>query len=249
MKEDIIATFEDTTLVLSKNGRAIIKNLDLTVSQGDFIVLLGGNGSGKSSCIKMLNGTFKPTQGKIVVDGRDAKTMTIKDISRFVGTLTQDVEMSTFGDMTVFENCFLADTKGTEPVPYKKTALYEKYRKYLKTFLPRFCDMMEMPAKKLSGGEKQLLGLAMCLMHPPKLLLLDEHTSALDHTMAENVMAITTEIIRQKNITTIMVTHHIQHAIDYGNRILGMKEGRVVCDMREENKSSLTKDDILKMCY
>lgn len=228
--------------------RHLVENVDLSLNAGDFLILLGGNGSGKSSLIKLINGLYRPSRGDIALDGHHGfQKHSVEARSRVLSTLTQDPHMTTFDDLTVLENAIFYMMRHTSLF---HDMLFHKARGYLKEYLasfnPRFVERFDQPVQKLSGGERQLLALALCFLQPPRLLLLDEHTSALDPKASDWVMQKTLEQIEKHKITVIMTTHKIEHALTYGNGLVVLKEGRMVKRASFEEKSALTFDDIIR---
>ncbi|MGN6670712.1 MAG: ATP-binding cassette domain-containing protein [Candidatus Nucleicultricaceae bacterium] len=231
-----------------RSERYLVENVDLSLNAGDFLILLGGNGSGKSSLIKLINGLYRPSHGDIALDGRHGfQKQSLEARASILSTLTQDPHMTTFDDLTVLENAVFYAMRRESLF---KDMLFHKARTYLKDYLasfhPRFVERFDQPVQKLSGGERQLLALALCFLHPPRLLLLDEHTSALDPKASSWVMQKTLEQIEKHKITVIMTTHKIEHALTYGNGLVVLKEGRLVKRASIDEKSALTFDDIIR---
>lgn len=224
--------------------RPILDAVDFALNEGDFAVLLGGNGSGKSTLIRAINGLYRIQSGSISMNGKSFSGNEVEEIARELYTLTQDVQTATFGDLTVMENGLVASIRnGGASVMDRK-----KFASFLEAIAPALADKLDLPAKRLSGGQRQALALAMCMLSPPKLLLLDEHTSALDPRMGEEIMAITAGFIAQHQMTALMTTHNLDHALKYGNRILVMKEGEIIADIGTEAKKGLSKADLMR-CY
>lgn len=197
--------------------RAILDNVSLSINQGDFIVILGSNGSGKSSLLKTLNKTVKPQSGHIV---REAKR---------IATLGQSIDHSTYASLTVAENCRMVSKKKLPEVAVT-----------LQRFHPDLPHKLNTPTGRLSGGQRQGLALALCLLSEPDLLLLDEHTSALDPKIAKAIMEITASI---EGVTIAMTTHSLDDALTHGNRLIVMRSGQIVL---ESKKEAITKQDLLK---
>jgi putative ABC transport system ATP-binding protein len=233
------------------NGLEIIKGLSCTIEKEDFVVLLGGNGSGKSTLIKLLNRHYLPTQGTIEFDGKDIKKYSDSEYAISVITLTQFVRESLFFDLTIEEN---AQQIALAYDPYlrkhfKKKPFLADLKKYLGEFNEKLAQGLKEPLYNLSGGEQQILAFALYLKHQPKLLLLDEHTSALDPKTADKIMQFTGKIIKEKKLTCIMTTHNLDFAIDYGNRVLALNDGRLVYDSRVEPKGRGNRKFLLAKCY
>ena len=201
---------------VSIGGHKILSDISFELKRGEFVLLLGSNGAGKSTLIKAIMRDQVVCNGKITV-GK-------------VGLIAQDPRDSTYDDLTVLENCRIRTDKDC--------------LNHLTRFLPRLADMMNRPVALLSGGERQVLALALCLLNPPDLLLLDEHTSALDPKTAARVMKITMQMVQEFGVATLMTTHNLEHAETYGTRILGIKRGEICFDGNINNRNQL-----LDLCY
>jgi putative ABC transport system ATP-binding protein len=225
------------SLLLSLNqvSYCILQNISLKVYSGDFLVVLGSNGSGKSSLMKCINGIYKPENGTISLHGID-----INKQRKNIATLTQDLNDSTFYDMTVFENCVCAALKrGSFP---KK----ESIKSYLEQFHPVLPKKIGERVSSLSGGERQCLALAMSLYSTPQLLLLDEHTSALDPKVGRQMMEMTHHhVVKHPELSVMMTTHNLDDALKYGNRLIVLREGEIAFEAVGEEKNKLTKSDLL----
>lgn len=217
--------------------RPIIDDLSLALHPNDFLVVLGGNGSGKSSLIKLINGLYKAGSGSITLSNKHLNDKSLEHISKEIATLTQNLQMSTFGDLSVAENYLLAAMKKSSSPPNIDDLTH---------YHPALDQKLDTPVKNLSGGERQCLALAMCLLHPPKLLLLDEHTSALDPKIGKEIME-KTYTLTNGRVTTLMATHRLDDALAYGNRLIVMKEGKIAHEFDEEAKRSLSKDNLLRL--
>ena len=203
--------------------RKILDNISITLQKGDFLIILGSNGSGKSSLINCLNGQLKPQSGSITVDGP-------------ISTLQQNITSSTFKNLSVLENCYLAKKQSKEEII-----------KTLSFFHPDLPKKLYTAVEKLSGGQRQCLALALSAMQKPTLLLLDEHTSALDPINAEKIMQITNNLHQEnKSLTIAMTTHNLDDALTYGNRLIGMQQGKCIFEVNHQDKNQLTKKDLLK---
>lgn len=247
---NILCSFENLSLRFPSSHQPILHEITYRVNQGDRVMLLGSNGSGKSSLLKLLNRTYQPTSGKILLDGKDLKKFPLKEFSQRVVTVTQDLRDSLFFNLTVLENCLLWETR-FENLSFKigKSQQRQFYKKYLADFHPRLPKKLEIAVAALSGGERQSLVLALCLMYPPELLLLDEHTSALDPRTAEKLIKHTEQLLHERNITCILATHNLDIAIKYGNRLLALAEGQIRLEANGEEKNKLTHEQILEQCY
>lgn len=240
MKKASLLYLNTITFCIPGVERAILKNVSLMLHPGDFLVILGSNGSGKSSLIKCVNGLNKPQSGTIALSGVDVSKYGVEKIAKNVTTLTQDLNFSTFSDMTVFENCVCAALK--ENAFPEKVSIEE----YLGKFHPALSKKLGERVSSLSGGERQCLALAMCLYTSPKLLLLDEHTSALDPKVGRQIMEIThDQVIKHPDLSVMMTTHNLEDALKYGNRLIVLHEGEILFEATSEEKNKLTKSDLL----
>lgn len=228
----------------------IVKNINFSVNSDDFLVLLGSNGSGKSSLIKLINGTYQLTSGQIKLQNQSLKNYKHQYLAKEIITITQDVNDSLFLDMTIAENGVLAEMRSKKMFSgISKAAQIESFKQYLAKFSLKLSENLDAKVKSLSGGEKQILVLALCLRYPPKLLLLDEHTSALDPKTASFIMQKTLGAIDQRKITCIMTTHNLDLALHYGNRLLALKEGEVVYVANANEKARISRAELLERCY
>ena len=242
---DLSITFNAGTPLENK----VIRSLDLTVRDGDFITLLGSNGAGKSTLLYLISGAYDPDEGQISLDGEDITHLKAHQRARFIGRVHQDPRLSVSPNMTLLENLSLADAKG-QSLSLKRAIDLKRvsgYRDHLKTLGLGLEDKLNTRIGLLSGGQRQAVALYMAVMKHPKLLLLDEHTAALDPKTSELIMKVTDDLIREEGITTLMVTHNMQHALRYGNRLIMMHEGGIVEDIRGEAKAALSADDVIRM--
>ncbi len=245
-----LCVIENIKLEFASAERPILNCVNYSINSGDRIILLGGNGSGKSSLLKLLNRTYQPGSGKIYLGGQDLQKISLKELSQRVVTVTQDLRDSLFYNLTVLENCLLWETR-FQNISFKISQKEAKrfYQHYLTEFHAQLPGKMDVCVAALSGGERQSLVLALCLKHPPELLLLDEHTSALDPKIAANLIRYTEKILTEKNITCILTTHNLDIALKYGNRLLALAEGRIRLQADGEEKARLTQEQILENCY
>lgn len=226
----------------SRFDQTIIDNLSLTIYDGEFVVLVGPNGSGKSSLIKIINGQYQANGGEALVDNQNILGLPVHTIAHTIATLTQDIRHSSFSDLSVMMNMELALRRSS---PKSLEAIQE----YLSTFNPTLTSRLNILAGHLSGGQRQSLALAICFAHTPKILLLDEHTSALDPKAANALMALTNTHVREKKLTTIMITHSLDHAMAYGDRLIALSEGRIVCDLTGADKANLSREKLISLAY
>lgn len=228
----------------SRYEQKILHDINLAASVGDFIMVIGPNGSGKSSLLKIINGSIKPDQGEILIHGQNIVGLPVHKIATTVATLTQDIHHSTFSDLTVAMNLNLALGRSLGQAKTEQEKL-----SYLASFNPSLVDRFNVLVGHLSGGQRQSLALAMCFAHTPKILLLDEHTSALDPKAAASLMTLTNNHVCEKKLTTIMITHSLEQALQYGNRLVAINEGRIVADLAASEKASLQKQDLVSLAY
>ena len=230
------------------NEKVALNGLNITVNDGDFVTVIGGNGAGKSTMLNAICGVFPVDEGKIVLDGNDITALPEYKRAKFLGRVFQDPMMGTSPNMEIQENLALAYRRGKSRLlrPGITKAEKELYREHLKRLGLGLEDRMTSKVGLLSGGQRQSLTLLMATLNRPDLLLLDEHTAALDPKTAAKVLALTEEITAEEKLTTIMITHNMKDAIHYGNRLVMMHEGSVVYDVSGEEKSALTVEDLLK---
>ena len=226
------------------NEKLAISDLSLHLKEGDFATIIGSNGAGKSTMFNAICGDFMTDTGSIMLAGEDITFVPTHRRARQIGRLFQDPMRGTAPGMSIEENLALAAGHGGWFSSISK-ADKERFREQLSRLDMGLEDRMKQPVGLLSGGQRQALTLMMATMDVPKLLLLDEHTAALDPATAEKVLEITRTIVEEHHITTLMVTHNMQNAIDMGNRVLMMDRGNIVLDLAEEEKSGLTVSDLL----
>lgn len=232
----------------SVNEKHVLNDLNLKLNDGDFVTVIGGNGAGKSSMLNAICGVWKVDSGSVLIDGKDVTAMPEHKRAKFLGRVFQDPMMGTAANMNIDENLALAYRRGK--MRGLSWGITKEERKIFKTLLSKLELGLENRLSDkvglLSGGQRQAVTLLMASMLNPKLLLLDEHTAALDPKTAAKVLSITDEIVRENHLTTLMITHNMQHAIDYGNRLVMMNHGKIILDISGEEKKNLTVDDLLK---
>lgn len=232
----------------SVNEKVALKNLDLTVNEGDFITVIGGNGAGKSTLMNAICGTFPVDSGTIILGGTDVTRLPEYKRAKYLGRVFQDPMMGTSPNMEIEENLALAYRRGK--VRSLMPGITKKEREFYREQLSRLGlgleDRMTAKVGLLSGGQRQSLTLLMATLKKPELLLLDEHTAALDPKTAAKVLGFTEEIAAENNLTTVMITHNMMDAIRCGNRLIMMQEGRVIYDVSGEEKKSLKVEDLLQ---
>lgn len=241
--ENLTKTFNPGTV----NEKRVINHLDLEIETGDFITVIGGNGAGKSTLLNLICGVYPADGGKIVLEGQEIQDMPEHKRARYLGRVFQDPLMGTAAGMQLEENLALAIRRGKRRglswgIQDKERAVYrEKLAKLGLGLENRMTDKIGL----LSGGQRQSVTLLMATLKSPKLLLLDEHTAALDPNTAHIVLNLTDQIIREQNLTTLMITHNMQDAIDHGNRLIMMNKGKIIFDVKGAEKSSLQVEDLL----
>lgn len=222
--------------------RTAIDGVSLTLNRGDFAVVVGGNGAGKSTLLNMLAGEVIPDSGFIRIDGYDITRLPTHKRARHISRVFQDPSVGTAAALSLEENLAVAARRGLSRTFGRglTAALAAEFRQRLATFGLGLENRTEAQAGLLSGGQRQALSLLMAVLREPQLLLLDEHTAALDPKTAEKVMRVTSQVIAESGLTTLMVTHNMHHAITYGNRLIMMQQGRVIADLDAEQKRGMT---------
>ena len=233
------------------NAKTALDGLNLHIKEGDFVTVIGGNGAGKSTLQNAIAGVWKPDFGTIEIDGVDVTNMPEHKRAAFLGRVFQDPMKGTAPDMEIAENLSIASKRGVKRrfVRGVKKADREYYRELLKTLDLGLEDRLSTKVGLLSGGQRQAVTLLMASMNKPKLLLLDEHTAALDPKTAAKVLEITDKIVNENHLTTLMITHNMKDAIVHGNRLIMMHEGRVVVDVEGEEKAMLTVEKLLSLFH
>ena len=234
-----------THISFSINHQSILRNIDLEVAQGDFLVLVGANGSGKSTLLKVINGHYVATHGSICLKGKRLENYKQSELSRTIVTLNQFVCDSLFIDLTVAENMRLI--AAAHKIPHQ--IMVENFLQLLNQFNPALKQVLNRKVKDFSGGEQQVLAFALYLQLQPQLLLLDEHTSALDPKTAYKIMQFTRQVLIKRRLTAIMTTHRLEDALECGNRLIAMADGTIVYQALTQDKRSLNRQKLLEFCY
>lgn len=229
------------------NEKQALKGLSLTLNDGDFVTVIGGNGAGKSTLLNAIAGTWKVDEGQIVIDGVDVTKYPEHKRAAFLGRVFQDPMNGTAATMGIEENLALALRRGDKRTLRKGIAAAERrlYRDMLAKLGLGLENRLTSKVGLLSGGQRQALTLLMATLKKPKLLLLDEHTAALDPKTAAKVLETTENIVNQDHLTTLMITHNMKDAIVHGNRLIMMYEGRIALDIKGEDKKKLTVEQLL----
>lgn len=230
------------------NEKVALNGLNLVLNDGDFVTVIGGNGAGKSTMLNAVAGVWKPDEGSIIIDGVDVTNMPEHKRAKFLGRVFQDPMMGTAPDMGIEENMALAHRRGkSRGLKWGITkAEREMYKEELRKLDLGLEDRLTSKVGLLSGGQRQALTLLMATLQKPKVLLLDEHTAALDPKTAAKVLDLSDKIINEHHLTTMMVTHNMNDAIKHGNRLIMMNEGKVIYDISGEEKKNLTIDELLE---
>lgn len=229
------------------NAKTALDGLSLKLDKGDFVTVIGGNGAGKSTMLNAISGVWMVDEGRITIDGTDVTRLSEHKRARFLGRVFQDPMTGTAATMSIEENMAMASRRGKiHTLRWHVTREErEQYQELLKTLDLGLENRMSSKVGLLSGGQRQAITLLMATMKQPKLLLLDEHTAALDPKTAAKVLELSEQIVSANHLTTLMITHNMKDAITHGNRLVMLHEGKVILDIRGEDKRKLTVDDLL----
>ncbi len=241
--KNIYKTFNPGTV----NAKTALRNLCLTLNDGDFVTVIGGNGAGKSTMLNAVAGVWPIDEGKIILDGKDLTHQQEYQRASYIGRVFQDPMVGTAPNMQIEENLALAYRRGKRRGLRWGISNAERaqYKELLSTLGLGLEDRMTSKVGLLSGGQRQALTLLMASLQKPKLLLLDEHTAALDPATAAKVLEISEKIVQENKLTTMMITHNMGDAIRHGNRLIMMNQGHVILDISGEEKKKLTKKDLM----
>lgn len=241
---NISKTFNPGTV----NEKTALDGVSLKLNDGDFVTVIGGNGAGKSTLLNAVAGTWFVDRGEIIIDGRDVTSLPEYKRAAYLGRVFQDPMNGTAATMEIQENLALAKRRGKKR--FLRTGItkeeQKEYHELLKTLGLGLENRMTSKVGLLSGGQRQSLTLLMATLVRPRLLLLDEHTAALDPKTARNVLDITDRIVSRDHLTTLMITHNMKDAIQHGNRLIMMNEGKIILDIAGEEKKKLTVRDLLE---
>lgn len=243
--KDIMKYYNSGTV----NEMCLFNGFNLKIEDGEFVSVVGSNGSGKTSMLNLICGSIPIDAGQILIDGEDIGKLKEFQRSSRIGRVYQNPAMGTCPSMTILENMSLADNKGRMYGLGRGTnkARIEYYKEQLRQLNLGLEDKLDMKVGVLSGGQRQAMALLMSTLTPIEFLILDEHTAALDPKTAELIMELTDKIVKEKKLTTIMVTHNLRYAIEYGNRLVMMHQGEAILDKKEDEKSKMSVDEILKL--
>lgn len=243
--ENIYKTFFPGTI----NEKRALQGLNLHLKPGDFATVIGGNGAGKSTTLNAIAGVFSVDSGKIIIDGEDLTKKPEHKRAKYIGRVFQDPMLGTAAGMMIEENLALAARRGKTPgLSWSfNDEQHEHFYEMLKELDLGLEERMTAKVGLLSGGQRQALTLLMATLKKPKLLLLDEHTAALDPKTAEKVLGLTDKIVKKDNLTTLMITHNMRDALRFGNRLIMLHNGRVIIDVQGDEKKNLQIPDLLEM--
>ena len=242
---DVCKTFNAGTI----NEKKALNGLNLHLKPGEFVTVIGGNGAGKSTMLNSVSGAYTVDEGKIIIDGVDVTRLPEYKRAKFIGRVFQDPMMGTAATMQIEENLTLAARRGKVRTLRSGITAKEReqYKEQLKILDLGLEERLTAKVGLLSGGQRQALTLLMATLQQPKLLLLDEHTAALDPKTAAKVLEATQKIVERSNLTTLMITHNMRDAIAYGNRLIMMYNGHIVVDVSGEEKKQLTVEQLLEL--
>ncbi len=222
-----------------------LKNINLTVNDGDFITVIGSNGAGKSTLYNIISGNLAPTTGRLFLNDSNITSQPEYKRAKYIGRIFQNPLLGTAGKMSLADNMMICSAKGWKGLKISLTKKRrEEFREELKKLNMGLEDRLNDNVNQFSGGQRQALTLLMSVMSKPQILLLDEHTAALDPTNADIVMKLTRDFAEKYNLTVMMVTHNMQQALDYGNRLIMMDGGEIILDIGGEEKKNLTMNDL-----
>ena len=247
-----IVELKDATVKVN-NGfdteKTILDHVNLTIREGDFITILGGNGAGKSTLFNVIAGTLMLTSGQIFIMGEDVTALPAEKRAKYLSRVFQDPKMGTAPRMTVAENLLVAKFRGEKRglIPRHLASYKEEFQTVLAKIGNGLENHIDTAVEFLSGGQRQALSLLMATLKRPELLLLDEHTAALDPKTSQALMTLTDQFVKQDALTALMITHHMEDALKYGNRLIVMKDGQIIKDLTKEEKGQLDITDYYAM--
>ena len=237
-----------TVNVGTSEEKNILKNINLKINDGDFITLLGTNGAGKSTLLNIINGSIFPTSGKIILKERDLTNLSEVKRAKYIAQVFQDPKMGTAPRMTVAENLLLATKRGQQRGLHLRglDQHLEEFKRETAQLPNGLNERLNTFVGNLSGGQRQTLSFLMATIKKPELLLLDEHTAALDPNTSRQLLELTNKVVKKEHLTCIMLTHQLKDAIKYGNRTIILNSGKIVLDVNGQDKKTLTEEDILQ---
>ena len=237
-----------TVNVGTSEEKNILKNINLKINDGDFITLLGTNGAGKSTLLNIINGSIFPTSGKIILKERDLTNLSEVKRAKYIAQVFQDPKMETAPRMTVAENLLLATKRGQQRGLHLRglDQHLEEFKRETAQLPNGLNERLNTFVGNLSGGQRQTLSFLMATIKKPELLLLDEHTAALDPNTSRQLLELTNKVVKKEHLTCIMITHQLKDAIKYGNRTIILNSGKIVLDVNGQDKKTLTEEDILQ---
>ena len=248
MNDNIILTLENISITFNPgtpDENPALRNINLSVNKGDFITVIGSNGAGKSTLYNIISGNLQPTKGSIKLNNQDITKLPEYKRAQYFGRIFQNPLLGTAGKMSLADNMMICSKKGWKGLKISLSKQRrEEFKEELKKLNMGLENRLNDNVSQFSGGQRQALTLLMTVMSKPQILLLDEHTAALDPTNADIVMKLTKEFAEKYNLTVMMVTHNMQHALDYGNRLLMMDAGEIILDIAGEEKHNLTMNDL-----
>lgn len=231
------------------NENHVLKGIDLTLHDGDFVTVIGGNGAGKSTLMNMISGGLFPDEGSVKVNYEDITHLPMNKRAELIAYVFQDTKMGTAARLTIEENMALASRRGLSRGLKKgvKASDREMMKEKLKTLGLGLENRLTTDVAFLSGGQRQALTLLMATLRTPQVLLLDEHTAALDPKTSQMVLALTNKIVTEQKLTTLMITHNMKDALEYGNRLIMLHQGKIILDVAGEQKEKLTIVDLMEL--
>ncbi|MXQ48176.1 ATP-binding cassette domain-containing protein [Streptococcus pneumoniae] len=246
--QNVHKIFEKGTI----NENHVLRGLDLEVEEGDFISIIGGNGAGKSTLLNTIAGVIQMDEGDISLKGKSIKKDSVATRSKHISRVFQDPRMGTATNLSIEENMAIAYLRGKKRSILKKAVTdkeRERFKEALKELGLGLENRLKTDAGFLSGGQRQALTLSMATLVRPDILLLDEHIAALDPKTSDMVMALTKKVVEEHALTTLMITHNMEHAIEYGNRLVMLYQGKIVVDVKGEEKKNLTVSQLMDLFH